>query len=173
MEKKDNPLEIDSKLNSQEVPLLSDIVPSYVELSEKDIAEYTPSIDSELAAIEEDDLALQSVAEDEVALTEMAFEDSYDYSDGDGDDGDGDGDESELGSGPFKLSVPQPDIVINAIRSELHKKLSKEMNELISPVLEQTIAQVTEVIRSEVSQTLEARISTLIQQELDKQFGKK
>jgi hypothetical protein len=46
------------------------------------------------------------------------------------------------------------------------------MSDLISPVLEQTIEQVTEVIHNELTQKLEARISLLIQQELDKQFGK-
>lgn len=166
MSHKKEPLALDSELNQQEIPLLSDIVLPDIDLKEEDAEQRTLSIDSELALIEEDDFALQSLAEDGAALAELEAEESYDY------------DDSEeavtaVDAGPIRLAVPQPDIVINAIRHELHKKLSKEMSELISPVLDQTIEQITEVIHTELTQTLEARISVLIQQELDKQFGKK
>ena len=162
MQQKDNPVALDSELTQPEIPLLSDIVLPYVELLEEDVSHF-PSIDSELAAIEEDDFALESLAEDSAALAELEIEDSYNYDDSE---------ETIPATGPVRLSVPQPDIVITAIRTALHQKLSKEMSDLISPVLEQTIEQVTEVIHNELTQKLEARISSLIQQELDKQFGK-
>ncbi len=165
MPHKKEPLESDSELNQQEIPLLSDIVQLDDDLREEDVAQRTLSIDSELALIEEDDFALQSLAEDGAALAKLEAEESYNYDDSEEA-------VSVADAAPIRLAVPQPDIVINAIRDELHKKLSKEMSELISPVLDQTIEQMAEVIRSELTQTLESRISTLIQQELDKQFSK-
>ncbi|MCF6282358.1 MAG: hypothetical protein L3J28_09135 [Candidatus Polarisedimenticolaceae bacterium] len=157
------PLELNNEFKQAEIPLLSDVVLPYIELGEEDITQPISSFISELAAIEEDDLALQSVAEDRAALAEIGAEDSYDYSDDE---------DEEVAAGPVRLSVPQHDVVVKAIRGVLHQKLSKEMSDLIAPVLEQTIEQITEVIHNELSQTLETRISTLIQQELDKQFGK-
>lgn len=152
-----------------EIPLLDDIVLPYVDLEEEDAAQPATLIDSDLAGIEEgeDDLALESLAEEDRALTENAVDDSYDY-----------GDEDEAAHEPVAAGflIPQHDVVIKAIKNTLYQQLSKEMTGLIAPVMEQAIEQATQQIaqqiNDELTYSLEERISALIQQELDKQFDK-